>query len=226
MSGNHPPMLPQMMPPFGSSPAHGMPQHFGPPPPFSMSNYNYPITSAITSNVNSFSSPIVTNPNSHQHPPMMPPHTTSQIPMGQCPPIPPDEVRSPYFEMPAGIMTQHVKLEDFDYQSIDSDAMRIPLIVPPSEGLIKAIEAFYAPPSHEHPRSVDGWEKLGLYEFFKIKSQARKDYELKIGTTDTGDKENEDENKLVKVSNDQTKPPSPKRKFKQFKEERDTRFVF
>lgn len=30
---------------------------------------------------------------------------------------------------------------------------------------------FYSPPSHERPRNSEGWEQLGLYEFFKAKSQ-------------------------------------------------------
>jgi calcium homeostasis ER protein len=39
------------------------------------------------------------------------------------------------------------------------------------------VEAFYAAPSHERPRDSEGWERLGLYEYFKTKNLARKQKE-------------------------------------------------
>lgn len=142
--------------------------------------------------------------------------------------------RQLYFDMPAGIMTQHIRLEDFDYSPINPKDMRIPLVTPPTERLLKALEAFYAPPSHEHPRNVDGWEKLGLYEFFKQKSQARKEYESKVGTIDPIDDDDSNENdlnsnglsedKAEKSKKDDNRSPSPqKRRYKEFKEEKDSR---
>jgi calcium homeostasis ER protein len=89
-------------------------------------------------------------------------------------PVPPP-TNIPYFELPAGLMVPLVNLSDFDYKSIDPKDIRLPPPTPPSEKLLKAVEAFYGPPSHERPRNSEGWEQLGLYEFYKEKSAHRKD---------------------------------------------------
>ncbi|XP_063988928.1 calcium homeostasis endoplasmic reticulum protein isoform X1 [Diachasmimorpha longicaudata] len=80
----------------------------------------------------------------------------------------------PYFELPAGLMVPLIKLEDGDYKPLDPDAIRLPPPAPPSDRLVAAVEAFYAPPNHDSPRDSDGWEKLGLYEYYKAKNVARK----------------------------------------------------
>ncbi|GAB6028889.1 hypothetical protein CHUAL_004689 [Chamberlinius hualienensis] len=80
----------------------------------------------------------------------------------------------PYYELPAGLMTTLVKLEDCDYIPLDPKELCLPPPQAPSERLLTAVELFYAPPSHDRPRNSDGWEQLGLYEFFKAKSQAKK----------------------------------------------------
>ncbi|XP_034935735.1 calcium homeostasis endoplasmic reticulum protein isoform X2 [Chelonus insularis] len=80
----------------------------------------------------------------------------------------------PYFELPAGLMVPLIKLEDGEYKSLDPEAIRLPPPTPPSERLVAAVEAFYAPPNHDSPRDSDGWEKLGLYEYYKAKNAARK----------------------------------------------------
>ncbi|RWS25035.1 Calcium homeostasis endoplasmic reticulum protein-like protein [Leptotrombidium deliense] len=85
--------------------------------------------------------------------------------------VPPDVA---YYELPAGLMVPLVKLEDFEYNPIDPVEIKLPAPAPPNERLLKAVEAFYAPPSHDRPRNSEGWEQLGLYEFFRVKSQARK----------------------------------------------------
>lgn len=90
------------------------------------------------------------------------------------PPIakePPPEV--PYYDLPAGLMVPHVKLEDSDYKPLDSTKLKLPPPTIPSEKLLKAVADFYAPPSHDRPRNADGWEQLGLYEFYKAKSQSK-----------------------------------------------------
>lgn len=150
-----------------------------------------------------------------------------------------EEIRPPYFDMPAGIMTMYVKIEDFDYKPIDPNEVRIPPVTPPTERLTKAIEAFYAPPSHEHPRNSEGWEKLGLYEFFRTKSKARQEYEEKEGhqPKKEDDDVKETSNGLVeggsskstsdnvaKVEEEERKkrtPSPPKRRYKEFKEDKD-----
>lgn len=80
----------------------------------------------------------------------------------------------PYFELPAGLMVPLIKLEDGEYKPLDPDAIRLPPPAPPSDRLVAAVEAFYAPPNHDSPRDSDGWEKLGLYEYYKAKNSARK----------------------------------------------------
>ncbi|XP_014210852.1 calcium homeostasis endoplasmic reticulum protein isoform X2 [Copidosoma floridanum] len=80
----------------------------------------------------------------------------------------------PYFELPAGLMVPLIKLEDCEYKSLNADAIRLPPPAPPSDRLIAAVEAFYALPNHDSPRDSDGWEKLGLYEYYRAKNAARK----------------------------------------------------
>ncbi|XP_064626296.1 calcium homeostasis endoplasmic reticulum protein-like isoform X2 [Lineus longissimus] len=80
----------------------------------------------------------------------------------------------PYFELPAGLMAPLVKLEEAEYRPLDPKDIRLPPPMPPSERLLAAVEAFYSAPSHERPRDSEGWEKLGLYEFFKAKQKAKK----------------------------------------------------
>lgn len=45
-----------------------------------------------------------------------------------------------------------LQLEDTAYKPLDPDDIRLPPPAPPSERLIAAVDAFYAPPSHERPR--------------------------------------------------------------------------
>ncbi|PSN33837.1 hypothetical protein C0J52_16837 [Blattella germanica] len=63
----------------------------------------------------------------------------------------------PYFELPAGLMVPLIKLEDGEYKPLDPDGIRLPPPAPPSERLLAA-----------------GWEKLGLYEYYRAKNAARK----------------------------------------------------
>ncbi|KAK2722547.1 calcium homeostasis endoplasmic reticulum protein-like [Artemia franciscana] len=86
----------------------------------------------------------------------------------------------PYYDLPAGLMVTMIKADDSSYKSLDPKKIRLPAPVPPSERLIKAVEMFYAPPSHERPRDSEGWEKLALYEYYKTKNQAKKDKESQI----------------------------------------------
>lgn len=99
----------------------------------------------------------------------------------------------PYFELPAGLMVPLIRLEDHKYNSIDPADILLPAPIPPSERLLNAIEAFYSQPSHERPRDNEGWEKLGLYEYFKMKNAVKK--------------QREDE--LMRGERDHSKSPSP-----------------
>lgn len=105
---------------------------------------------------------------------------TSSSQQDQPPPVASIEVEVdlkptlPFFELPAGLMVPLIRLEDHKYCSIDPDELSLPPPNPPSERLINALEAFYAAPSHERPRDNEGWEKLGLYEYFKMKNGVKK----------------------------------------------------
>lgn len=71
--------------------------------------------------------------------------------------IPPQEVKplAPFYELPAGLMVPLIRLEDYEYRPLDPEDLRLPPPIPPSERLLSAVEAFYAPPSHDRPR--DGY---------------------------------------------------------------------
>ncbi|XP_053602508.1 calcium homeostasis endoplasmic reticulum protein isoform X2 [Plodia interpunctella] len=86
----------------------------------------------------------------------------------------------PYFELPAGLMVPLIMLEDDRYKPLDPAHIRLPPPAPPNERLLAAVDAFYAAPNHERPRDNEGWEKLGLYEYYKAKNAARKNKEEAI----------------------------------------------
>ena len=96
-------------------------------------------------------------------------------------PGPPQIVKPdrPYFDLPAGLMAPLVRLDEMDYKELDPNMIRLPMPMPPNDRLRAAVDAFYAPPSHDRPRNADGWEANGLFEFFKAKMQAKKDLESK-----------------------------------------------
>ncbi|XP_033210544.1 calcium homeostasis endoplasmic reticulum protein isoform X2 [Belonocnema kinseyi] len=113
----------------------------------------------------------------------------------------------PYFELPAGLMVPLIKLEDGEYRPLDPDAIRLPPPAPPSDRLVAAVEAFYAPPNHDSPRDSDGWEKLGLYEYFKAKNAARKRKEEDISAG-----VREKTRSPSPISRPRSKSPSPPKK--------------
>ncbi|XP_042906574.1 calcium homeostasis endoplasmic reticulum protein isoform X1 [Parasteatoda tepidariorum] len=110
-------------------------------------------------------------------------------PMGMGPQdMPPDylepglpPIQPPYYDLPAGLMVPLVALEDSDYtKPLEPEDVRLPPPALPTDRLLAAVEQFYCPPTHERNRnnsyviSSEGWEQLGLYEFFKAKAQAKK----------------------------------------------------
>ncbi|KPU78091.1 uncharacterized protein Dana_GF24403, isoform C [Drosophila ananassae] len=91
---------------------------------------------------------------------------------------------APYYDLPAGLMVPLIRLEDYNYKALDPAEIRLPPPAPQNERLTNALNAFYAAPAHDHPRDNEGWEKLGLYEYYKVKNAARKqkEEEIKNGT--------------------------------------------
>lgn len=69
-------------------------------------------------------------------------------------PVVPEEVKpsAPFYELPAGLMVPLIRLEDYEYRPLNPDDLRLPPPVPPTERLRSAVDAFYAPPSHDRPR--------------------------------------------------------------------------
>ena len=72
-------------------------------------------------------------------------------------------------------MVPLVKLEDFGYEEIDPKDIRLPLPAPPNERLLRSVEEFYSLPSQDKPRNSSGWTNLALIEFYKAKTQAKKE---------------------------------------------------
>lgn len=90
----------------------------------------------------------------------------------------------PFFTLPAGLMVPLVGLDIFNYRGLDPDLIKPQLTSAPTEKLLSAVEAFYSAPSHERPRNTEGWEKLGLYEYFKMKNHVKKQVEEAIAKGD------------------------------------------
>ncbi|KAH3773668.1 hypothetical protein DPMN_175036 [Dreissena polymorpha] len=160
-----PSMAPFNRPPMGPGPGGPgtQPMH---PPPF---DYHAPWAGPPPP-VSSAGPPGFPLPDFSKPPPGFPPAGIPRLP-------PPDidlTPAVPYYELPAGLMAPLVKLEDHDYRPLDPRDIRLPPPMPPSDRLLAAVEAFYSPPFHDRPRDSEGWEKLGLYEFFKAKQKARK----------------------------------------------------
>ncbi|KAB0790130.1 hypothetical protein PPYR_11957 [Photinus pyralis] len=88
----------------------------------------------------------------------------------------------PYYDLPAGLMVPLIKLEDTSFKPLDPKDIRLPPPQPPTERLLAAVDAFYSPPTHERPRDSEGWEKLGLYEYYKAKNSAKRDKEDAINS--------------------------------------------
>lgn len=123
----------------------------------------------------------------------------------QLVPMEPEEDQKPsaaYYDLPAGLMVPLIRLEDYNYKPLDPQDIRLPPPAPQTERLTNALAAFYALPTRDMPRDKyvlkktpsehrekdsniylyfsEGWEKLGLYEYYKVKNAARKQKEEDI----------------------------------------------
>ncbi|THD28391.1 Calcium homeostasis endoplasmic reticulum protein, partial [Fasciola hepatica] len=83
------------------------------------------------------------------------------------------EPKCPHWELPAGLMHSLIRLCDFDYTPLDGSKLRLLPPKAPTDRLLSAVDAFYMPPSHDRTRDGEGWERLGLYEFYTKKEKAR-----------------------------------------------------
>ncbi|XP_064604501.1 calcium homeostasis endoplasmic reticulum protein-like [Liolophura sinensis] len=163
--------LPQFPPSFGTPPP-GFPPSFNRPPPYDYNMGPRGPAAALPPHPPDFSTP----PPGMQLPDLSKPPPGFPLATPRLP-LPPEVDLTPsvpYYELPAGLMAPLVKLEDTEYRPLDPRDIRLPPPAPPSERLLAAVEAFYSLPTHERPRDSEGWEKLGLYEFFKAKQKAKK----------------------------------------------------
>ena len=84
-------------------------------------------------------------------------------------------------------------------EPLDPEMLRLPPPMPPNEKLLAAMEHFYSAPTHDRPRDSlvfdfvslqeflscsEGWEKLGLYEFFRDKQRALAERKLQSEAVD------------------------------------------
>jgi calcium homeostasis ER protein len=274
--GSRPPLQFDGPPPPPSSVAMFLPLvHQQPPPPPPTSNANQTSQPLLLPQLHQTSQmPVRLGPVPQLPQPLVPPNQPFSGPLSaphfpsplsnhqffnavhNSAPIPPKEVIPdvPYYELPAGLMAPLVKLEDFEYKSIVPKDIRLPPPAPPNERLLQAVELFYAPPTHERPRNSDGWEQLGLYEFFKAKSQAKKDKEeipsiasneienfevfsvnsINSDTStinnekpennqisaETNSKHNQSSEQSLPSSHSRHRSPSPKRRYREYREEK------
>ncbi|VDN43457.1 unnamed protein product [Gongylonema pulchrum] len=118
---------------------------------------------------------------------------------------------APYYDLPAGMMMPLIDMEDVLYKPVIVSKLRLPPPIPPSERLLRAMDAFYAPPALDNPRDADGWERLGLLEYYAKKNTIRKAVEEKL-KAEGKTLEEAIENVYIEEK-DEKKEPSSERKY-------------
>ena len=73
---------------------------------------------------------------------------------------------APYFESPAGLMCAMVPDHETKYRLLEPTKLCLPPPAPPTERLLEAVENFYLPSSHEHPRNIKSWEQVSLLDYY------------------------------------------------------------
>uniref|UniRef100_A0A1I7VCH5 Calcium homeostasis endoplasmic reticulum protein n=1 Tax=Loa loa TaxID=7209 RepID=A0A1I7VCH5_LOALO len=86
----------------------------------------------------------------------------------------------PYYELPAGMMMPLIEMEDVLYKPVVVSKLRLPPPIPPTERLLRAMDAFYAPQNVENQRDTDGWERHGLFEYYAKKNEIKKKVEEEL----------------------------------------------
>lgn len=79
----------------------------------------------------------------------------------------------PSWQLPAGLMHPLIRLKDFDFTPLNEDNLQLLPPTTPSEHLLVALENFYMPPTPDRPRDGEGWEHMGLNEFYTKKERGR-----------------------------------------------------
>lgn len=81
--------------------------------------------------------------------------------------------KAPFWQLPAGLMVPLIEAAAVDFVSLDPSKLRLLPPEPPREQLMQALDTFYSAPAHDRPRDAEGWEKQGLFEFYRSKEAAR-----------------------------------------------------
>lgn len=68
---------------------------------------------------------------------------TSLSDLSKPPPDSSKQSEIPYYNLPAGLMVQQIKLEDPPYQPLDPKQFKLPPPAPASETIMKAVDEFY-----------------------------------------------------------------------------------
>lgn len=97
--------------------------------------------------------------------------------------------KAPFWQLPAGLMHPLIGPKDFDFTPLDPAKLRLLPPEPPSEQLMLALDAYYVQPSHDRPRDPEGWERLGLFEFYRAKEEARNRKESDVSAAATEEEE-------------------------------------
>lgn len=152
-------------------------------------------------------------------PPFIPPPTSQ--PTGPPPPLDPNDAslvpKRPYYELPAGLMLPLIKMEDNDYAPLNPADIRLPVPMPWPDRVLAALDTFYGPPSHDSPRDADGWERLGLHEYYKAKAAAVAEKKTKTKGPEKKDKkakadsDGEQGSSSSSSSSSGSRSPSPRR---------------
>ena len=103
--------------------------------------------------------------------PLDDPSAKNRFPVPKEPPIESLVPTAPYWDLPAGLMVPLINLKDVDFEPIDPKDLRLPPAIPPSNRLLAALDAFYAHPTPDRPRNLEGWEHGALTEYYKAKSK-------------------------------------------------------
>uniref|UniRef100_A0A5S6QDQ2 CID domain-containing protein n=1 Tax=Trichuris muris TaxID=70415 RepID=A0A5S6QDQ2_TRIMR len=97
---------------------------------------------------------------------------TSELSRTHCYDQPPIVPRSMYYDLPAGVKLPMVRSEPSEGEPIDPEAVRIPMPVPPPDRPFVPLDGFNSDRRHDATREFEGWEKLGMYEYYLAKEKA------------------------------------------------------
>ncbi|VDP20226.1 unnamed protein product [Onchocerca flexuosa] len=78
------------------------------------------------------------------------------------------------------MMMPLIEMEDVLYKPVVVSKLRLPPPIPPTERLLRAMDAFYAPQNLENQRDTDGWERHGLLEYYAKKTEIKKKIEEQL----------------------------------------------